>query len=356
MRTTGSGAQGFQILIDHRKSGGIGGFYGNGTGSFHALAYGVDVVRDAAGDPVRLTVDDPATSVEPASTAKKEMLSYAAPAEDLLRAWRWDDWNEMTVRCTGRYPVLASWVNGVKLYEIDTGAISHPGYDRDAARAAQRQDDSVDHGTWIDPTAGKITLQEYAQDVWLPSRHLEVTTRDGYRSYLRNHFVSFFGHMRLARIMPSTVQEWVTLAVGQGLSARSIAKYYVMLHSVFARAVRDRIIAFNPREDTELQKVVTKKTRILTPQEFESVLAAMPDRFKALVLTDIETGLRWGELVALRPRHIDFLRRRISVEETIVEVSRKDSPTGERMIFKPYPKDDEPRTLRVNRPGVSVPV
>ena len=121
------------------KSGGIGGFYGNGTGSFHALAYGVDVVRDAAGDPVRLTVDDPATSVEPASTAKKEMLSYAAPAEDLLRAWRWEDWNEMTVRCTGRYPVLASWVNGVKLYEIDTGAISHPGYDRDAARASLRR-------------------------------------------------------------------------------------------------------------------------------------------------------------------------------------------------------------------------
>jgi len=36
------------------------------------------------------------------------------------------------------------------------------------------------------------------------------------------------------------------------------------------------------------------------------------------------------------------------VQETIVEVSRKDSPTGQRMILKPYPKDDEPRTLRVS--------
>lgn len=52
--------------------------------------------------------------------------------------------------------------------------------------------------------------------------------------------------------------------------------------------------------------------------------------------------------IALRPRHIDFLRRTATVEETIVEVSRKMSPTGERMVVKPYPKDDEPRTLRVS--------
>jgi len=66
------------------------------------------------------------------------------------------------------------------------------------------------------------------------------------------------------------------------------------------------------------------------------------------VLTDIETGLRWGELVALRPRHVDFLRRLISVEEAVVEVSKRNSPTGERMVFKPYPKDREFRTLRIS--------
>ena len=52
-------------------------------------------------------------------------------------------------------------------------------------------------------------------------------------------------------------------------------------------------------------------------------------------MTAIETGMRWGELVALRPRHVDFLRRTVTVEETIVEVS------------KPYPKDNEPRTFGV---------
>jgi integrase len=220
---------------------------------------------------------------------------------------------------------------------------------RAALRAALKAEGTVEDGSWIDPRAGRITFKEYAEDVWLPSRHLEVTTRAGYVSYLRNHFVPFFGHMSLARIMPSTVQEWVNQAGSKGLGARSIAKYHVMLHSVFARAVRDRLIAFNPCDDTELPKVVVRKTRTLTPAEFASLLAEIPPRFTALVLTDIETGLRWGELVALRPRHADFVSRTITVEETIVEVSRRDSPTGERMIVKPYPKDDESRTLRVSQ-------
>jgi integrase len=67
-----------------------------------------------------------------------------------------------------------------------------------------------------------------------------------------------------------------------------------------------------------------------------------------MVLADLETGLRWGELIALRPMDVDFLRRTITVHRVIVEVSRKISPMGERMIVKRYPKDDEPRTLRIS--------
>ncbi|HEY3547352.1 MAG TPA: tyrosine-type recombinase/integrase [Propionicimonas sp.] len=217
-----------------------------------------------------------------------------------------------------------------------------------ALRAAHGAEAKVLRSEWLDPGAGRITFGEYATDVWLPSRHLEVTTRAGYASYLRNHFVPYFGSMQLRRVSPSAVQAWISQAVGQGLSPRSIAKYHTMLHSIFARAVRDRLIAFNPCAETELPKVVARRARTLTPAEFDAILAELPLRFRPMVLTGIETGLRWGELVALRPRHIDFLRRTVTVEETIVEVSRKDSPTGERMIVKPYPKDNKPRTLAIS--------
>jgi integrase len=219
---------------------------------------------------------------------------------------------------------------------------------REAERAGRRAESRVEDGSWLDRSAGRITFGDYVEQVWWPSRHLEVSTRAGYRANLDKHFLPHFGAMPMADILPSTVQGWVTKAVGDGLSARSVVKYHVMLHGVFKRAVRDRVIGYNPCADTELPKVVPAKVRILAPENFDQLLAEIPARYEALVLTAIETGLRWGELIALRPRHVDFLRRLLVVEETIVEVARRHSATGERMIVKPYPKDDEARTVRIS--------
>jgi integrase len=138
------------------------------------------------------------------------------------------------------------------------------------------------------------------------------------------------------------MKEAVTAVTGPGAApARTTAE-----HS--GRAVRDRLIGHNPCADTDLPKVVTKRQPIITPDQFDRLLAAVPDRYRTLVLTAIETGMRWGELAALRPRHLDLATGVVRVEETIVEVSKKDSPTGQRMIVKAYPKDNEPRTLRIS--------
>ena len=64
-------------------------------------------------------------------------------------------------------------------------------------------------------------------------------------------------------------------------------------------------------------------------------------------LLAIESGLRWGELIALRPVDIDFPARTINVRRTIGEVSRKHSPTGERFFIKEYPKSNEPRLVQI---------
>ena len=239
----------------------------------------------------------------------------------------------------------------VALYRDPTGKQRSAGTfsnGRDAERAGRRAEATVESGAWISPSAGRITFRRYVEDVWLPSRHVEVSTFAGYRSYLDKHFLPYFGERTMADIQASTVQDWVTGAARSGLSPTSVTKYHVMLHSVFKRAVRDRVILANPCEGTELPKIPPRKQRILTPEEYRRLIGEVPDRYELLVMTDIETGLRWGELIALRPRHLDLVRRLISVEQTIVEVSRKHSPTGARMIVKDYPKDNEFRTLRIS--------
>jgi len=224
---------------------------------------------------------------------------------------------------------------------------THPSR-RAAERAGNREEQLVHNGSWHDRSLGAVPFKQYVEDIWLPSKHIEPTTRAAYSSYLDKHFFPFFGKKLLNQITPSLVQDWVTKAAADGLSPRSIQKYHTMLHSIFKRAVRDRLMVTNPCEHTELPKVITRKSTTITADEFDRLLAAIPERHRVMVETAIETGMRWGELIALRPRHIDFLRKTVTVEETIVEVSRKHSPTGERYVVKPYPKDNEPRTFGVD--------
>ncbi len=222
---------------------------------------------------------------------------------------------------------------------------------RAAERAAHREEARVRDGAWHDHSRGQVTFAEYVETVWLPSKQVETSTRAAYRSYLDKHFIPTFGRRPMGKILPSEIQRWVTTATatangnGDGLSAASVRKYHTMLHSVFERAQRDQVVTLNPCAHTELPKVIKRKARTLTPDECVAILASLPVQHRLMVETAINTGLRWGELIALRPRHLDLLKHTLSVEETIVEVSIKNSPTGERMLTKPYPKDNEPRTM-----------
>src|SRR3954466_3101183 len=222
---------------------------------------------------------------------------------------------------------------------------------RAAERAANREEAKVREGAWHDHSRGEVTFAEYVETVWLPSKHVEVSTLAAYRSYLDKHFIPTFGKRPMGKILPTEIQRWVTTATagekGPGLSAASVRKYHTMLCSVFERALRDRVVTFNPCAHTELPKVIKRKARTLTPEEYETILAALPVQHRLMVETAINTGLRWGELIALKPCHVDLLKRTLSVEETVVEVSIKNSPTGQRMLTKPYPKDDEPRTMEL---------
>jgi integrase len=227
---------------------------------------------------------------------------------------------------------------------------------RAAERAGNREEAKVHQGTWHDHSRGQVTFADYVQTVWLPSKHVETSTLAAYRSYLDKHFIPVFGRRPIGKILPSEIQRWVTTAThpptGKGLSAASVGKYHTMLHSIFERALHDRVITFNPCAHTELPKRVKKQHRTLTPAEYDAILAALPASpapYRLMIETAINTGLRWGELIALKPRHLHLDPEsgtgRLTVEETIVEVSLKNSPTGARMLTKPYPKDDEPRTL-----------
>ena len=131
VRATNEGTRGFQMLLDHRKSGNIGGYYGNGIGGFHAITFNVDAVGyDAQGHATGIRIEDPATIIEPITPDKPALLSGSkATGDDFIKAWRWCEWNEFRLRVEGAYPKLQSWINGVPIATLDTGTMNHPRHD-----------------------------------------------------------------------------------------------------------------------------------------------------------------------------------------------------------------------------------
>ena len=219
--------------------------------------------------------------------------------------------------------------------------------EREARKLAHRREEEARRGEWVDPASAKMTFARYVADYYWPiAQSLEVTTRAAYAAYIAKHFLPAFGEMPMRRISATIIQSWVNNA-GSTLSATSVTKYHALLHRIFARAVIDRVVPVNPCAHTVLPKITTKRRQVLAPTEFNSLLACLDVRYRTMVHLVIETGLRWGELVALRPCDIDLERREILVHRTLIEVSRKDSPTGERITVKPYPKDDESRVVQI---------
>ena len=104
-------------------------------------------------------------------------------------------------------------------------------------------------------------------------------------------------------------------------------KYHAMLASVFERALRDRVITFNPCAHTELPKMVKKKARTLTPDEYDRLLAALPAQHRLMIETADQHRPALGR--AHRPQAPPPrppTPRQLTVEETIVEVSQQELP------------------------------
>ena len=177
---------------------------------------------------------------------------------------------------------------------------------------------------------------------------IEITTREAYTYQLNKHIMPWFGPMRMNEIMASHVREWVTDLQTKGVSPATIQKVRFILSAIFTAALND-VTYLHPCKGVKTPTVPRKPLKIITPEQFDAIFAAIPDAIlQLLVETDIETGLRWGELTELRVRDLDCMTRVLTISRTVVQVDPKFHPTGGRFLVKEYPKDKEFRRLKLS--------
>jgi integrase len=222
--------------------------------------------------------------------------------------------------------------------------------ERKADRAWQAAEAKVYEGSHVDLRKGRRRFESYVRETWLPNHVTEPSTRESYTYSIGKHLISWFGKMRMIDITSAEVREWVTHMIASGASPKTIFNNKVILSAIFTTAIADGIVHFHPCRLVKTPTVPVKPLRIITPEQFDRLHQAIPvEIFRLFVETDIETGLRYGELSELRPKDLHRPSRTLTVSRAVVRVNPRFHPTGARFHVKEYPKDKESRSFKLSR-------
>ena len=166
-----------------------------------------------------------------------------------------------------------------------------------------------------------LSLREFVDEFFIPLALpvLKLSTRKRYQSTLNLHLLPAFGNCRLCDIGAVEVQRYILEKFGKGLGWETCNHLRNLLSKIFASAKKwGHFAGENPAAAMELpEKHPTKEKRVLMPDEVTRLLAVLREPVFTMVLIAVLTGLRVGELLALRWQDVDLDRGELRVEQSV---------------------------------------
>ena len=157
---------------------------------------------------------------------------------------------------------------------------------------------------------GRLTVGEYLQNWLTDSARYQVSegTFERYERTCRNHLIPFFGHVKLRDLGAAHVRAFKARKIEEGLNPNTVGVMQGVLSTALNQAVDDGLIPSNPA--SRVKKAVKREQapmRSLSQEEASRPLgAAVGMRDEALLTLALRTGMRQGELAALRWEDIDL--------------------------------------------------
>jgi len=163
---------------------------------------------------------------------------------------------------------------------------------------------------------------EFVQGEWesliLPT--LKLSTQRGYRIVLGRHLLPYFGNWRLCEVTKLGVQQFIAEKFRQGLSWQTVRNVWTVLSGILGSAVEYGYLNVNPAHGVKFPPQAPRKApEILTAEAFARLLGRLREPFKTMVAVAVLTGLRVGELLALRWRAVDLTLGTLQVSESVYE-------------------------------------
>lgn len=241
--------------------------------------------------------------------------------------------------------------SGAKRYRVryrtpDRRTTSKRGFktQRDAKAFAATVEVDKMTGQFIPVAAGKVTVADMSKQ-WLPSLiDVAETWRRRQESIWHVHVEPKWGRWYVANINHDDVQQWAAELAApnrepQPLAPKTVRHIVGVLASILDYAVSANRIGSNPaRGDIRLPRVTRNEKTMLTAGQLQALAGEVPDFYRPIVWLLGSSGMRWGELAALRP--VDL------IGDGRIRLSRSYSKSDTRSILKDL-KGHESRTVIV---------
>lgn len=171
---------------------------------------------------------------------------------------------------------------------------------------------------------------------------VKSSTYECYRTLADNHVLPCYGKLQLGkitscdtRLMPAEMQK-------AGLSSSTCKSAYRLFKASVEAALEEHLIAENPIGKNLFRKEKGHKARVLTVYEQEMVTRKAMEAREFSVLISLYTGLRIGEVCALRWDDINWNERTLNVHATVQRVRvYQDSATTKTELAVSVPKTEE---------------
>lgn len=191
----------------------------------------------------------------------------------------------------------------------------------DATRFAHAVEADLVRGDWIDPRLSRVTFGEWA-DQWLAETvHLKVKTRDDYERTLRRHVLPVFANTPVGMVDRPAMKEFVADLAERPAGTATIHAAVKVTRLVLNTAVEGGAIKANPATRLRLPRLEKTEMQFLTPEQVAMLAETIASPFGTLVRFAAYTGLRAGEIGALKVRRLDLLRGNVEVVESVAEVN-----------------------------------
>lgn len=132
------------------------------------------------------------------------------------------------------------------------------------------------------------------------------------------HLLPALGRKKLSDLKPDHLRSVYRQRLDAGLSPRTVAHAHTLIKQILRQAVADGFIPRNPAESVRPPQGTRPEMQVLTPSEVRQMLTeARGDRYEALYVVAVTTGLRQGELLGLGWDDIDLDRCVLQVRRTL---------------------------------------